>query len=414
MLFVEIISTILFYITLPFYFLERVLHGKSGGWKLKFGFCKNITDSQKAIMVHACSVGEVTAIEDLVKKIKQKFPGNQVVVTTSTLTGQAVAQKKLGEIADYITFFPFDIPSCVERFLKKINPEVVLIAETEIWPCFANRCKKHNIPLYIVNGRISDKSYNMYKFASLFFKKVFRSYTSIYTQSAEDTEKFISIGVNPNNVEFMGNLKFGVTKANTNIDIGKNEYKVILAGSTHKPENPIVIETYAKLKKDFSDLKLLIAPRHLERVKEIEILCKNYNLKYGLRSSNDKFSQDIDVIILDTLGELKNMYAVADIAFIGGSFNKTGGHNPLEASIWNIPVLTGPSIFNFKDIYGILTKSGAAKIVKTSMELYDSLTKLIKDNTEYQNMKTASNKVFDEQKGALDFVIQKLKSKIST
>lgn len=407
MRFWEILSTVFFYITLPFYYLERVLHKKSGGWKEKFGFCENM-ESDKVIMLHGCSVGEIVAVEDMAKKIKENFPEYKLVVTTSTLTGQNIAKIKLSSVADYITFFPFDIPTCVGRFLKRINPSLVLIAETEIWPCFAYGCKKNNIPLFIINGRISDLSYKSYRFAKPFFKMVFKNYTSIYTQSKEDKEKFVSIGNEREKTEFMGNLKFGITKSDADVNLGQEGFRILLAGSTHKIENPILIDTYIKLKKDFPDLKLLIAPRHLERVGEIEALCKNYNLNYGNRSKDDKFSNDKDVIILDTLGELKNMYSVSHIAFIGGSFNNTGGHNPLEAIIWEKPVFSGPQIFNFKDIYSILTNAGAAKVVKTQEDLYEGMKNVL-CGEQYDKMRSSCANVFNEQRGAADFVISKMK-----
>ena len=293
--------------------------------------------------------------------------------------------------------------------MKRINPSVVLIAETEIWPNFAYNCKKNNIPLYIINGRISDSSFGMYRIGKLFFKEVFNFYSGIFTQSNEDSKKFVSLGMNSNKVEFMGNLKFGIVKTDSEIDLGQNGYKVWLAGSTHKPENSIVIDTFSKLKNDHAELKLLIAPRHLERVSDIESLCDKYNLKYGKRSNSDVFSDNVDVIILDTLGELKYMYSISYIAFIGGSFNKTGGHNPLEASICRVPVLSGPQIFNFKDIYSILTKAGAAKIVKTQHDLYDEMNKLLNNESVYIDAQNACDGVFKEQQGATDFVINILK-----
>lgn len=392
---------------LPFYFLERVLHKKSSGWKLKFGYCERIEGD--VIMLHGCSVGETTALESLVKKIKQEFPDKKLVITTSTITGQNVAKNKFGEIADYITYFPFDALPCVNRFLSRINPKAVFIVETEIWPVFASGCKKRNIPLSIINGRISDTSYGSYKFAGKIFKLILSNYYAIYTQSFEDSEKFISIGMNKEKTEFMGNIKFCISKTDSQVDIGKGNYRILLAGSTHKPENPIVINAYKDLKTEFDDLKLLIAPRHLERVKEIENILNDAKLSFGNRSKDDKFSEETDVIILDTLGELKNMYAISDIAYIGGSFCNTGGHNPLEATIWNVPVLSGPTVFNFKDIYSILKNSGAAKVVSDKEELTSELRILLSDNDEYTKAKQACANVFDAQSGAVDFVINKIK-----
>ena len=193
------------------------------------------------------------------------------------------------------------------------------------------------------------------------------------------------------------------------VDVGQQGYRVFLSGSTHKPENDIVISAYKKLKEKYNDLKMIIAPRHLERTGEIKDLLAKYGLKYTMRSEDGKFSQETDVLILDTLGELKNMYSVCDLAFVGGSFNKTGGHNPLEATIFEKPVVSGPAVFNFKDIYDILCKSEAGQVVKTQEEMYEYLDKLLGDKDFYEQSVNNCKKVFEAQRGAINFVINKLK-----
>ena len=401
--FLNIIASLLFYICLPFYFLERVIHQKSKGWKKKFGFCEFL--SGKIIMIHGCSVGEISAADFLVNKIKEKFPDYKLVLTTSTITGQEVANKKYSELVDYITYFPFDSIHCVERFLKRINPSMVFILETEVWPIFTSSCKKRNIPLYIINGRISDKSFNSYKLLKFYFKNVLDNYNCIYTQSNNDTKRFIDIGAKPEKVKFMGNIKFNIKKVETSIDIGQKGYRVLIAGSTHENENKILVGVYAKLKKNFQDLKLLIAPRHLKNVCYVEEYCKKNDLKYELRSSGNNFSDSVDVIILDTYGELGKMYSICDVAYIGGSLNKTGGHNPLEACIYDKPVISGNCVTNFRDIYGILTSVGAAKIVKNETELFNEFNNILNDKELYDNMSKACSLAFEQQKSATDVVI---------
>ena len=401
------LSTIIFYAGLPFFYAERVIHKKSFGWKEKFGNINPSFKDEKIVMVHGVSVGEVIALENLVKKIKETFPECKLVVTTGTKTGQDIAHKKLDGIADYITYFPFDIPYAVNKFLDTLNPSLVLIAETELWPNFAYGCKKKNIPLCIINGRISDSTYKTYKLAKPFFKEVFKNFTAVYAQSKEDLEKYRSIGISVDKSEFMGNLKFDIEKKEASIDMAQQGYKILIAGSTHKGEDEIVLDTFAKLKKDFPKLKLLLAPRHPQRVPDIEQLIKNTDCTYGLRSKDDKFT-NCDIIILDTLGELGKMYSICDIAFIGGSFNKTGGHNPLESAIFNKPTISGPSIHNFKDIYSILVKSGAGKVVSTPDELYSSIKALLSDDLLYNKVTIDCENVFAEQKGATGFVIKKI------
>ncbi len=404
-----ILSTIIFLTLLPFYYIVRVIQKKYlYGWREKLGFLKSPDLGEKVIMLHGVSVGEIIALENLTKKIKETFPDYKIVITTGTKTGQDIAHKKYAEIADFITYFPFDIPFAVNSFLNKVRPSVVLIAETELWPNFAYYCKKKNIPLFVINGRISDSTFNAYKRLKFFFKHILSNYTGLFTQSIEDRDKLIAIGANPQTTEFMGNLKFDIKKLDVSIDIGKGENKLIIAGSTHKGEDEIVLEAFKNVKQKVSNAKLLLASRHLERIPDIVELVKSTGLSYGFRSKGDTFAEK-DIILLDTMGELGKMYAICDFAFIGGSFNKTGGHNPLEAAVYNKPVITGPCIHNFKDIYGILTHTNAGKLVKTPQELESHMLKLLTDKEFYKSAQNDCFKVFESQKGALDFVIGKLR-----
>lgn len=410
MIIYRILSTILFLISLPLYAAVRACRGKYlPGWKEKLGKFHAPDLGDKVIMFHGVSVGEVIALENLIKKTKETFPEYKIVVTTGTKTGQEIAHKKFDNVADFITYFPFDITICVELFLKKIKPSIVLIAETELWPTFAAYCHNKNIPLFVINGRISDSTFKSYRFIKGFFKEIFKNYTAILTQSEEDKEKFIKIGAPENKTKVMKNLKFDVKKIDSDIEIGKGNSRIIIAGSTHKGEDEIILSSFVKLKKEFSDIKLLLAPRHLTRINNVEELVKNTELTYGFRSKQDNF-RDKDIIILDTLGELSKMYQICDFAFIGGSFNKTGGHNPLEAVVYNKPAITGPSIHNFRDIYWILSRTKAGKIVKTPQELTDYMYKLLSNPKFYTQSCNDCKTVFEFQQGAMEYVINELKT----
>ncbi len=409
MLIYRILSTILFLLALPFYAIVRAVKGKYlPGWREKLGKFEAPDLGNKVIMYHGVSVGEVIALENLIKKTKETFPDYKIVVTTGTKTGQEIAHKKYDNIADFITYFPFDITICVELFLKKINPTVVLIAETELWPTFASYCKMKNIPLFVINGRISDSTFKSYRLLKGFFKELFKNYTKILTQSEEDRQKFIEIGAPEEKTQVMKNLKFDVKRIDADIETGKGTNRVIIAGSTHKGEDEIILSSFSKLKKQFSDIKLLLAPRHITRVNNVKDLTEKTGLKYGLRSKNDTFA-DNDIIILDTLGELSRMYQICDFAFIGGSFNKTGGHNPLEAVVYNKPVISGPSIHNFRDIYWILSRTKAGKVVKTPDELTNYMHKILSDKEFYFQSCEDCKTVFNSQQGAMEFVINELK-----
>ncbi|MBR1425282.1 3-deoxy-D-manno-octulosonic acid transferase [bacterium] len=409
-IFYGIVVTLLFIILMPFYYVIRVLQRKFiYGWKEKLGIINPPNLGDKVIMYHGVSVGEIIALENLIKRTKEVFPDYKLVVTTGTKTGQDIAQKKYKEVADYITYFPFDIPLCVKTFLNKINPSVVLIAETELWPLFSRECNKKDIPLYCINGRMSDSTFKLYKFLKPFFKHVFSQYTKILTQSDIDKDKIIASGSNPNKTFVMKNLKFDIKRVNADIDLGQNGFRVIIAGSTHHGEDEIIIDMFKQKLEKYTDIKLLLVPRHTQRIPKIEEILKSRELNYGFRSKGDNF-KDFDVILLDTMGELSKMYSICSFAFIGGSFNKTGGHNPLEAIVYSKPVISGPSIHNFRDIYSILSRSNAGKVVKTPQEFSNYVEKLLSDNNFYIKACDDCKTVFNDQQGALDVVISELKN----
>ena len=404
---------ILSLIVLPVIFFIRVIQKKDvASWKIKlsnFSLPENFNEGRKTIMIHGVSVGEIVSLEKLFKRVKLIFPDCNLVITTGTKTGQEIAKKKAGNLADFITYFPLDIPSSVKSFLDKINPDVILITETEIWPVFAYEAAKENIPLYIINGRMSDESYKSYEALKPFFKNVLSLYSGIFTQSEIDKMRLINCGADEKKVEVMKNLKFDVDKFEVNLDLNKGSSKVLIAGSTHRGEDEIVLETFKKLKEKNIDVKLLLAPRHITRCGGVEELIKKFNFSYNLYSKNPYF-ENVDILLLNVMGELAKLYAISDIAFIGGSFNNTGGHNPLEAIIFNKPVISGPSIKNFRDIYAILSTNSSAKVVKNKEEFFEYLYKLLTDDEFYKKASKDTKTIFDNQQGALEFVIEKLKA----
>lgn len=427
-----ILSTIAFIIVLPFWLILGVFKPKLVcGFKEKLGFYQEAkrqrgkeakqtkkittplsihTSMRPCILFYGVSVGEVIAIENLIKKTRENFADVNIVLMTGTKTGQEIAHKKLSETCDFITYFPYDFPFCINNMLNKIKPDAVFVAETELWPNFANIMHKRKIPLYIVNGRISDRTYKSYKKLSFFFAPILKKYTNIFTQSKQDNEKLISIGANPQTTSIMGNLKFDIKTLDvSDLNFTRNlQDKILIAGSTHSGEDEIILEMFSELKKEINNLKLIIAPRHPERNEKVFELIKKSGFDCAKRSQGVGFESN-EIILLDTMGELGKFYSVCDVAFIGGSFNKTGGHNPLEAVIFKKPVVSGPCVHNFKDIYAILTSSDAAKI-GSKEELKEHIRKLLTDNEFYQKASKDCEAVFEENKGALDFVLNVLKN----
>ena len=410
------LTCILGLIILPFIFLLRLIQKKDvTSWKIKtgnFNLPENYDKSKKTIMIHGVSVGEIVSLGKLIRKVKEEFPNHNLVITTGTKTGQETAIKKMGDVADFITYFPLDIKFFVEKFLDKINPDVILIAETEIWPIFIYTAKKRNIKTYIINGRMSDESFKMYKILKPFFKNVLPMYSGIFVQSEIDKARLNEAGANINQLDVMKNLKFDIKKFDVDINLNTNNSKVLIAGSTHKGEDEIVLRVYKKLKELIPNLKLLLAPRHITRTPDVQNLIKTFNFSYNLYSKNKQFSDNSDILLLDVMGELAKLYAKIDVAFIGGSFNNTGGHNPLEAIIFDKPTISGPSIKNFRDIYAILKMNNAAFVVNNEEEFFEIAKKLLLDESYYNEIKNNANKAFKNQQGALDFVIDKLKEVI--
>ncbi len=385
------------------------------GFFEKIGFYNIKLEKKYTIMFHAVSVGEVNAVETLIKRTREEFPDCNILLTTTTKTGQEIARKKLSKTVDKITYFPYDFAFSVFSLLNRAKPDIILIAETEIWPGFMYLAKKLNIPVFIVNGRLSPNSYKGYKRFSFFFKPVLGLYEGILMQTKGDAQRISDVGSKPEITKVMGNLKFDISKnidpaavesLKKEVEIGEN--RLIIAASTHKGEDEILLGSYLEIKKEFPDVKFMIAPRHPERYESVEALIQKTGLSYGKRSEHGTFAQN-DIIMLDTMGELMKFFSICTFAFIGGSFSTTGGHNPLEANIWDKPVLSGSCVFNFKDIYAFLTKTKAAQLVKTPEELTKAMKHLLADETYYKEACADAAKIFDENRGAVDFVIKTLK-----
>lgn len=402
----------------PIIVIAMILKPKfRAGFFQKIGCYKKINKiaGQKTIAIHAVSVGEVIAVEKFIKTVREEFPAEKIILTTVTKTGNEVANKKLADVVDEIVYFPFDLFFAVKSFVKNIAPDIVIIAETEIWPYFAKELKNHNVPVVIINGRISPNSYKGYKKFSWFFKQVFKNYAKILMQTKGDMERIVDVGASKNITEVMGNLKFDISNNLSNKDISdlKAQFKVgenplLVIGSTHKGEDEITLSCYKKLLEKENNLKVILAPRHPERLKDVEELMKSMGFSYSKRSEKGTF-ENTQIVLLDTMGELSKIYAISDVAFVGGSFSGTGGHNPLEAAIFDVPVVSGPSTFNFKDIYKFLTDDKATFVVNNEVELYDVLQKLFFDKDFYQDASAACQKVFKENSGAIKYALEVIK-----
>lgn len=324
-------------------------------WRERFGRYDR-SYPQDVIWFHAVSVGEAEALFPLVRRLQQQKPQARILITTTTPTGSARVQAVLGQTVEHV-YLPYDTPSSVRRFMQCFKPVLAVIMETEIWPNIFAYCGKNGITLYVINARLSEKSARGYQKLPSLIHPVIANVKQVAAQTQEDAERFIAIGAKPDQVRIVGNIKFDLEIPEEIIAEGKRlkssdckDRFVWLVASTHKGEEQIFLDVYQALKPKIPGLLLMIVPRHPERFAEVGGLCVQNKLAVVTRTSKQPCKPDTDVYLADTMGELKMLYATADVAFIGGSLVPVGGHNLLEASAIGVPVLFGPYMANFKDI----------------------------------------------------------------
>ncbi len=366
--------------------------------RLRKGVLKVIKGT-RPIWVHAVSVGEVMAAHPLIRELKKKYPHRKLILSTVTVTGNYTARRRVPE-ADAVFYFPFDYPCIVRRVIQGINPAVVLVAETELWPNFFRELKRLGIPSALINGRISPKSHKNYLKFKTFFRQVFDQVTLLCMQSEEDALRIEDIGADPGKIMITGNLKFDqkIPITRSNLIAIPPDRKVITAGSTHRGEETALVEIFSRLREKYPKLLLIIAPRHPERFDEVEGVINGAGFECQRRSTLKGTVKDI--LLLDTIGELRTFYAVCDIAFVGGSLVKVGGHNLLEPAAVKKPVIFSRYMFNFKEISEALMSSGGGIMVKDKGELYLQLDNLLSDPERARRMGERAFRIIEANSGA--------------
>lgn len=374
-----------------------------GGMTQKLGRLRKgvmrVIQGTRPIWVHAVSVGEVMAAHPLIRELKKKYPRRKLILSTVTVTGNYTARRRVPE-ADAVFYFPFDFPWIVRRVIQRINPQIVLVAETELWPNFFRELKRAGIPSAVINGRISPNSHRNYRKFKNFFSQVFNNVNLFCMQSEGDAIRIKDIGAAPEKVMVTGNLKFDqkisvIRSTPVGIPQGK---KVITAGSTHRGEEVALLDVFKRLRQKFPELLLIIAPRHPERFDEVEGLI--YSAGYDCQRRTKLKGPVKDVLLLDTIGELRSFYAIGDIAFVGGSLVKVGGHNLVEPAAMKKPVIFSRYMFNFKEISEALLSAGGGIMVKDKTELYIQIDNLLSDKELARSMGERAFSVIETNSGA--------------
>jgi len=368
------------------------------------------------IWLHAVSVGEVLAVSRLVKTLDATLPNHFVAVSTTTRTGQALARERFG--ADRVFYCPLDLPWAVRAWLRALNPSLFILAETEFWPNLLSACHRRQIPVAVVNARISDRSWPRYRPLRALWTPFLSPLAAVLAQSQIDADRLKAIGCNPAAVSVAGNLKFDVraatsAEATLQLQAIAGSLRFLVAGSTLEGEESALLEAWPRLLAADPQLALVLAPRHPERWPAVAQLLAQSGLPW-LKRSNWKSQPPAalipgQIILLDTIGELASVYSLAAVAFVGGSLIPAGGHNPLEPAQFAVPTIMGPHYVNFRAITEDLLAHQALRIA-TKEDLAQTLIDLLTNTAEAASLGRRAKQVFDQQSGATGRCVQSIQA----
>ena len=399
--FLFLIFSILYF---PYLLIKRKWHrgflGRFGGFAGPLDLSLREKDN---IWVHAVSVGEVLLIKRLLLSLKETFPFHRILISTVTKTGYDVAQKTFPN--ELVIFAPLDFSFSVSRYIRAIRPKIYIAVETEIWPNLFLALKNNKVPIVVVNGRISDKAFRNYNAVKPLLRSVLACANCFCMQSERDAEKIKFLGAPPENVLVTGNMKFDDVTGETDTKVksfalNKNDFPFI-AGSTHPGEEEILLDVYKRLSGEFPHLRLLIAPRHVERSGEVAamIMQKGFRVLRYSQMKDELFDQKT-VALIDTIGQLKSIYAFVKLVFVGKSLTAKGGQNMIEPAFFGKPVLVGPFMDNFRDVVDIFLKEEALIQVKDQNELAEKMTMLMNDASKMQAMGRSARRIVEKNAGA--------------
>lgn len=415
-------------LALPYYAIKMTLTGKyRKSMGPKFGLVRpSIFAEMKGrprIWIHAVSVGEVTAAEPIVASLRAHFPEACIVLSTSTETGQDMARRIVTGATSFM-YYPLDIPFVVKKAITRVRPDIFILTETELWPNFIRACKEQGAKVIMVNGRISPRSYQRYALTRFFWKQVVNLIDDMGVISVIDAERLMAIGMPRARVHVLGNAKYDGLAAKASSPVREEMEKrlnlsrmdrVFVAGSTHDGEEKIVLHVYMHLLEKYPDFKLIIIPRHPERGNAVLSLVKNAGfhdcitmteIEEGRHRTGER------IIVIDVIGELFKVYALASVVFCGGSLVPKGGQNILEPAAWGKVIFYGPSMDDFRDERELLEKAGAGITVKSGDELLAGILTLISDPATLVRRGEEGRKIVVSNMGAADRYAEMVRSHI--
>jgi 3-deoxy-D-manno-octulosonic-acid transferase len=409
--------TACFYLLLPVVLLRLLLRSiKSPAYGKRiaerFGYFKSPVFDD-CIWVHAVSVGEVIAAAPMIKQLQARYPEKNITVTTMTPTGSERVRALFGDTVFHV-FVPYDIPACIDGFLKRVQPCLLIIVETELWPNMIACCVHRDIPSVLVNARLSEKSAVGYQRFSALTQPLLRQLSCVAAQHQADADRFMALGLSKDKLHITGSIKFDI-EINERIKSQAQQKKtdwsqqgkrfIWIAASTHEGEEEILLNAHKAILQDAAELLLILVPRHPERFNHVAKLSESLGLNTLRYSSGSQPDSSTQVVIADVMGELLMLYGCADLAFVGGSLIERGGHNPLEPAAWGLPIITGSSDYNFSAISQLLQQSGALRQADNSDVLENQLRELIADEDVRLKSGLAAAKVVANNRGALTKVL---------
>jgi len=408
-------------LTLPYWLLQMMRHGKyRAGLRQRFGNAPPALaarDKEPAIWVHAVSVGEVVASSAVIKALRQKFPTHQVLISTTTSTGQELAVQRFG--AESVFYFPLDFPFAIRPYLAALRPELVVVAETEFWPNFLRLAKTSGARIAVINCRISDRSFPGYMrmrfWLPKLLKKTLDNVDCFLAQTEEDRQRLIEIGATESKVTVAGNLKFdAVAPPLPQIVASLRESfshsgagPILVCGSTLEDEEGTLLSAFRNVLVDHPRAVMILAPRHPERFPEVAALVENLGFPVVRRSLWSGEPIAGGVYLVDTIGELAALYSLATVAFVGGSLVPRGGHNILEPALYGVPIVTGNHYENFRDIVNYFASRDAVRIVGLA-ELPLVFMELIENTEERAALGRNALAALESQRGATDRTVSAL------
>ncbi len=407
----RLLYTALFYLLLPFILLRLVIRNRRNSEVKarileRLGFYRQKIDSA-TIWLHAVSYGESVAAEPLIKSLRQHYPSVQILVTTMTATGALRIQTtwKSDEKVTHL-FVPYDIPFALKRFLKHFQPKLIVLMETEMWPNLLHYAGVAQIPVLIANARLSAKSLAGYQRIEGFIAPFLQNIKTVAAQSELDAKHFQELGISKQRINITGNLKFDTEIPTTLINQGKSlrtklpHSHILVAASTHSNEEEQLLEVFARLRQDYPEMLLVLVPRHPYRFDEVAGICQRQGYQIARRSRQELPDINTQVFLGDSMGELYLYYSLADVAFVGGSLIPIGGHNLLEPAGAKVPIVTGPHLFNFTAISGLLTEHGSLFVAHDLEDLYQIFRRLFDDERQREVSGSEGLEVIKKNQGA--------------